>query len=318
MLLQILLTLAPMMALVGIGAGLFRFGLLDQSHRSMLERLVYWVCLPSLLVIRIAEAGTIDVSILWVILAFAAVTLAAAGLAGLWWYLQGRPNGTLGVVIQGGFRGNLAFVGLPVIDLAGADTRTLAIAALTLGPIVAFYNVLAVLALAWSDNHHNGTPATLMTNVLQSIRSLVTNPLIIACVLGLLMGLSGLAEIRPLAQTLTLLGQPAAPLALMSLGGALVVYKIRSRLSLALGVTTIKLAVCPALAIGLAWFLNLDEQQAFALILLAACPTAVASYVLVTQFKSDQGLAATIIAMTTLASPVSLGIGLIVLKGWGG
>lgn len=316
LLLRIAETLLPIILLVALGAALFKASFLQPADRSILDRLVYWVCLPSLLVVKIAEAGTIDPSIGWVILAMALVTLAAAGLSAAAWYFLSREPATFGVMIQAGFRGNLAFVGLPVIKLAGADDRTLAIAALTLAPTIALYNLLAVPVLSAGTRHNASLDATAVHPAIDLLRSIVTNPFIIACLVGLAMGASPLTPPETLMTTLGLVGQPAAPLALISLGGALTIYRVRSHLALASVITTIKLAVCPALAVLLAWALNLDSQQAFALIMLAAVPTAVASYVLVTQIGGDEGLAASIIATTTLASVISLAAGLAVVHAW--
>lgn len=315
--LRILETLLPIVLLVGLGAALFKAGFLQSAHRAVLDKLVYWVCLPSLLVIKIAEAGAITASIGWVILAMCALTVVAAGVGVLVWGVCSRERSSFGVVVQAAFRGNLAFVGLPVIELAGADDRTLATAALTLAPTIALYNLLAVPAL--TVPHQTADPEKGLGAMLaHSLRSLATNPFILACVLGLVFGLLRLDEIEPLAQTLTLVGQPAAPLALMSLGGALTIYRVHDHLGLALSTTAVKLGVSPALAVVLAWMMGLDQQQACALIMLAATPTAVASYVLVTQLKGDEGLAASIIATTTLACPLSLAAGLAVVEVWGG
>ena len=68
------------------------------------------------------------------------------------WLLRVPRHGT-GAPVQGGFRGNLAYVGLPAITLAltGADgaidpaVRTLAVLALAL--IVPIYNIVAVVVL---------------------------------------------------------------------------------------------------------------------------------------------------------------------------
>ncbi|QDU72005.1 AEC family transporter [Mucisphaera calidilacus] len=313
--LHIIETLLPIVLLVALGVMLFRSGFVRPEHRAILDKLVYWIFLPALLIIKIAEAGSLDSTVGWVVLAMTLLTLTTAGAGLLCWLIFSRERAAFGVVIQGAFRGNLAFVGLPVIELAGADDRTLAIAALTLAPIIAIYNLLAVPVLTL-PNHTRDSDTHLSKTLMDTLHALVTNPFIIACVAGLLLGILGVDQIRPIAATLNLLGQPAAPLALISLGGALTIYQVHNHLGLAAITTTVKLGLGPALAVLLAWALQLDQQQAFAFLILASTPTAVASYVLVTQLRGDEGLAASIIATTTLACPFSLAASLAVIHAW--
>ncbi|MEO0964020.1 MAG: AEC family transporter [Planctomycetota bacterium] len=303
-LLLVVQTLVPLVVLVAVGAALLRFGFMTDVQRRFLDRLVYWVGLPALLVAKVAEAGSIDASIGWVVMALALATLIAAGLSFLAWRLVSGRHEALGVMVQGGLRGNLAFVGLPVIELAGGGDRALAIGAIAIAPTVTLYNLIAVSALSWGKSAASLSGVALLR---QTAWSIVANPLIIACVVGVVLVVGNLRLPDVVMHSLNLVGQPAGPLALMSLGGALVVYRIRGHLAEASVSTVFKLIACPAVAAALVWLLGLNRDEAFALLILAATPTAVASYVLVTQVGGDEGLAASIIALTTLGSVLSLG-----------
>jgi len=297
-------TLTPLVVLVALGSALLGFGFMTDTQRRFLDRLVYWVGLPALLVGKVAEAGAIDASIGWVVLALASATLAAAGCGVAVWRLTGGRREAAGVMVQAGSRGNLAFVGLPVIDLAGGGDRALAIAAIAIAPTVALYNVIAVGGLSWGGAGRSLSGVALLR---RTGASMATNPLILACLVGLALALGDVRLPGVVLESLTLVGQPAGPLALISLGGALVVYRMRGHLLEASSSAAVKLAVCPAVAFGLAVVMGLDRDQAIALLVLSAAPTAVASYVLVTQMDGDEGLAASCIALTTLGSVVSLG-----------
>ncbi|MEM9253396.1 MAG: AEC family transporter [Planctomycetota bacterium] len=297
-------TLLPLVVLVALGAALLRFGFMADVHRRFLDRLVYWVGLPALLVSKVSEAGTIDAAVGWVVLALIAATLVAAGGAMLLWRVLSGRHESLGVMLQGAARGNLAYVGLPVVELAGAGDRAVTIAAIAIAPSVILYNLVAVAGLSWGKSAATLTGGALLR---QAGRTIATNPIVLACVLGVALAVSPLRLPRVVLDSLDLIGLPAGPLALVSLGGALIVYRVRGHLVEASAVAALKLAVCPAVALGLALLLGLDGEQAFVLLVLAAAPTAVASYVLVTQVGGDEGLAASIIALTTLGSVVSLG-----------
>ena len=140
------------------------------------------------------------------------------------------------------------------------------------------------------------------------LKSLATNPLLIACVLGLTLQHFGVALPVSVVSTLDLLGRPAAPLALISLGGALVSYPVGKHFGVAAVSSALKCAGTPALAWVIAGWLGLSAADREIVLILAATPTAVASYVLATQLKGDAGLAATTIVLSTLLSGLSLGV----------
>ncbi|MEM1213660.1 MAG: AEC family transporter [Planctomycetota bacterium] len=318
-LLQVVETLLPLVVLVALGYALVRTGFLSDGVRRQFDRWVYWVGLPALLVAKVSEAGAMDASVARVVVAMAVVTLAAAGLGWLLWWVGSREAGAFGVVVQGASRGNLAFVGLPVIELGGGDAKTVALAAVGLTATVVLYNVISVGALVWG-RETAGSGGGRLGWAMMARRlgwSMVSNPLIIACVLGVGLAASGWMLPAVVSRSLGLVGQPAGPLALMSLGGAMVVYRLRGHLGLAGLAAVVKLGVCPAVAYGMAVGLGLDAQEALAVLVLSATPTAVASYVLVTQLGGDEGLAASIIVATTAGSVISLGVALALAGGWG-
>ncbi len=136
--------------------------------------------------------------------------------------------------------------------------------------------------------------------------ALVTNPLLLASALGILLALGGVRPPGAVLRTLDLLGDTAAPLALLSLGGALVAYPIRRQVPLSLAASAIKLAVLPALVLGLAITLGLPRDQRTILLVFAATPTAVSSYVLAVKLGGDPALAASTITLSTVLSVISL------------
>jgi predicted permease len=74
------------------------------------------------------------------------------------------------------------------------------------------------------------------------------------------------------------------------------------------------LFLSPFLATGLALIAGLDTFAAIAFILQASMPTAVMTIVLATEFDLDQNLALNIILASTLLSPVTLSVLILILK----
>lgn len=302
---QVIDSLLPLALLVALGAALLRFGFFDPAFRKGLDRLVYWVALPALIVRVLAEAPPAEVigSAKGMVIVLCGATVVMAGFSWLVAWAMRLPRASSGVFTQATFRGNLTFVGLPVIALAtGGDEVLLAKAALVFAPTGVLYNVLGVGGLVAAQQRADWSlPGRV-------VKSLVTNPLLLACVAGLAWWRSG-AELPGVASTtLALLGEPAGPLALVSLGGAVASYPVGRHFGVAGVAAVLKCAGVPALVWVLSGWLGLSFADRQVAMIFAACPTAVASYVLATQLKADPALAAATIVISTVLSGVSLGV----------
>ncbi len=297
--------LLPVVLCVAAGAGLSRVGLLPADVRRGCEKLVYWALLPALLVDKLSRAPLDGVGgdVARMLAALAAATLLAAVAAVLLARAARIPAATRGTFAQASVRGNLAFVGLPVVALAaGGDPGPPARAALVLGPMVVLYNVLCVPLLIGFDRETG-----LVAGFRRLLRPLATNPILLACVVGLALAtLPPLPE--PLARSVALLGQPAGPLALLCLGAAVVSFRVRDRLAHAALAVSIKNVALPLTAVGLAVLFGVTGADLRSVAIFASAPTAVASYVLTTQLHGDGELAAAGIAATTLFSAVPLAL----------
>ena len=310
MTLQIVNALAPLGVLVALGAVLLKTGFMSTALRQGLDRLVYWVALPALIVRVLAQAPpAADDAAVQMTVVLCGATLAAALIAWAAAWIGRVPRASVGVLIQAAFRGNLAFVGLPVIALASHDDSVLlAKAAFVFAPTVVLYNVLGVVGLVASQQRLSaGMPRRMAV-------SLATNPLLLACVVGMALGAWGRGLPTVVGTSLELLGKPAGPLALLSLGGVLVSYPVRRHLGLGLVTALFKCGLVPLLTWVFAGLMGLDGPDMQVVMIFSACPTAVASYVLATQLKGDAGLAAAAIVISTLLSGLALG-GVLILTG---
>ncbi len=308
-------SLLPLALLVAGGAALLRLGFYEDDFRQGLDRLVYWVLLPALIVAAMAEApreGVAGSGRMIVALTGATVGMAALGVGIA---LLGRlRRARAGVFVQACFRGNLAFVGLPVITLAaGEDAATLAKAVLVLAPLTLLFNVMGVGVLV-AAQRLGGSGVGLLGVAKGLLLTMAGNPLLLACAVGLGLWQTGLNLPAPAVLTLDLLGACAAPLALLSLGGAMVVHPVRHELGLGLFAAALKCVGTPLLAWGLCVWLGLSGTERQVVLIFAASPTAVASYVLAVQLRGNGALAAAAIVLSTVLSAASLGAVLI----WGG
>lgn len=306
--LQVLNSLLPIALLVLLGAALLRLRFFDEAFRRGLDRLVYWVALPALIVRVLVDAPTGEVleSVGGMLIALGGATVAVAGIAGVVAKAIRLPADEAGVFTQATFRGNLAFVGLPVLALATshhADSSSLlAKAALVFAPTMVLFNLLSVFVLIAAQHRFDKTLPWTMA------KSLGLNPLLLACAVGLAIWRLDIAIPEAATTTLDLVGRTAAPLALMALGGALVSYPVGRKIDTAGLAALLKCAALPAAAWLIASWVDLSDEDRRTVLVFAACPTAVASYVLATQLKGNPALAAAVIVVSTLLSGAGLAV----------
>ena len=291
-------SLFPVFALIGLGFGLTRGRFLNRAIQRGLNGLAYWVGLPAVLFHRLATAETEfaeSLPLLAILLGGTAACFLLALGVGLALRL---PRPSLGSMTQAAFRGNLAFVALPVIVHATCgDPRLETLAILTLVPCVMVYNVVAVaLLVACGPRHPDRHPLHDMGF------KLITNPLMISASLGVAWNLAALPMPEALHGFLRSLSGMAFPTALIGIGSQLAMTPVRGHLREAVLATAIKNAVAPLVGYGLARLLGLSGPELLVAVLLLATPTAVTTYVMADQMRNDSGLAASAVAVSTVLS----------------
>ncbi len=300
-------TLAPIGLLILSGLLLRRFGFAPPVFFSGLNRLVYWVALPALLLDKTSrplESGDVALRIFGLL---TAVTLACVVLG----YLAARvlrlPLKSMGVFIQGSFRGNLAYIGLPVVlfsleSMPAEIAQPVATAAvLALAPLIPIYNILAVLVLVSAQSRGERTrPPHVMA--LHVVRNVLTNPLLLSCVAGLLLAYSGIGMPVFVRRGLTATGRMALPLSLIAIGACLTADNLDRHVARALTAASVKVLLAPLLGLLLGPWFGLQDLPLRAALIFLACPTAVASFVMAEQLGGDAELAGHIVLLTTVLS----------------
>ncbi len=303
-------TIAPVFLVMAVGAILRRMGFLSAEFVKRLMRLVYWVGLPCLLFYKTAGASydyQAAGKTFLVVLSGMIACIIAGYVAAFLLRVEGRAIGTF---VQGAFRGNLMYVGLTIIiysftDSGGFDVGQMeTIAVLVLAFIVPLYNIAAVVILL-ASRHKIGREALVKT-----LRPIVTNPLLLACIAGILYSVVFPGLPQAVSRTCAAVGQMALPLALLGIGATLVEKRVFAfgQGFLALGSSVIKVVVAPATGLAVARLLGLGPGETRIALLFLACPTAISSYVLADQLGGDKGLSAAIVVLSVLLSMVSLSV----------
>lgn len=296
----ILSTLVPIFLLIALGAVLQRVRFWGEGVVAGINRLTYWVGLPTLVFVSLSTAESGSGRPGWLLAALVLSTLAVMVVAWLLSRWLGVAPEARGTFVQAGFRGNLAFVGLPVVMVLPDVPRTAAI--LVIAPMILLYNVFAVIALS-ASRHGVGVGAAWTT-----LREVLKNPIIWASAAGGIWYVQGWTVWAPLMTGLSQLARMAVPLALLCIGATLLSTPLRGSGSRVIAAALVKAVVSPLIAGGVGWLFGLPTDGLRLLMVLAACPTAAVSFTMVRELGGDEALAARSIVASTLASAVTLAV----------
>ncbi len=307
---EILETLAPLALLIALGSALAHLKFLGATFIADLNKLAFWIALPALIFTSAAEGADAGAQTWRLLAVMIILTLLVSFLGWAASYALRLPSTSRGTFVQAAFRGNLAYIGLPVVansfhalpGTAGPAIMTSAVIVIVL--VMSFYNILAVVVLQASQH------SVQKVSLRQITRSIATNPLMLSGLLGLVMPLLHLALPDFLQHSLQLLGTAAIPLALLCIGGSLVMVPLRGKLSAIIAGALMKTVLSPAIAYGLGYLAGLGREEMRICLVLSACPTAAAAFVMARQLGGDEALASGSIALSTLLSAISLAVAL--------
>lgn len=307
----------PFFILIGLGFGLRRFGFVNEAWAETSNRLVFYVALPALLFVEISRSNLralYDGRLV-------GLTLAVFFLfAVLVWIISrisiNRPA-SRGVFVQGAFRSNVAIIGLPLVD-ALLGREALALSAMILAFLLPLFVLVSIFLLSYSPERSPDKVDETRSGVLRkNLLSLLLNPLIHAVALGTLVALIPQKPPALFFKPVDYLSTMTFPMSLLVLGMGMNPGRDRRQKGLLAVAIFLKNMVLPAILCTLAWLLGYRGDVLLILFVVAASPTAVASYVMARAMKQDAELAAGIVFHTTVWSALTVPLGIWVLKSLG-
>lgn len=283
--------LVPVFLLVALGALARGLGWAGAEFVRDLNRTIYWFAIPALLIRLLGSSHPGRSLDLRMVTACLVATLLAGAVALSGALVARAPGSRRGALIQAAVRGNLVYMGFPVI-FAASGAEGLAVAAVTAAVLIPFQNVLAVVALVGASHRPPG----------QVVRELLSNPVILGVVAGFLLAISQWHPWPWLDSFLRLLGSIAMPGALIALGAQLELGPLRSNLRPATAAALLKVGMTPAAGLALMTLLHVQGLPRLVGMMLLAAPTAVASASVAQELGGDLDLAGACIMASSLAS----------------
>jgi len=173
------------------------------------------------------------------------------------------------------FFSNSVMLGIPIAERGfGAETLTPVFGIVVLHAPILYTVGMFSMEFARRDG------AGLGPTIVKSMRSIFTNPLMIAILLGLAANLADVKFPAPVWAPLELLANAAIPVALISIGAALTKYKLKSQLGESLMLSFVSLIIHPLLVMVICHFiLGLPQNYVQAAVVVAAMPPGLNGYV---------------------------------------
>lgn len=301
----------PVFLVMVVGYVLKNIGLLDDHFVKTLNSFNYKVTLPMLLFKDISQA---DFSQVWdtryVLFCFF-VTLFCIVASWIGARLFFHSADLRGEFVQAAYRSSAAVLGIALIQNIYGDST---IAPLMIIGTVPLYNAAAVVVLSFNGPNAQGMDRTAVKKTLKDI---LTNPIILGILLGILFSLLPFSIPAIAAKTVNNLAVLASPLALIGLGAGFEGKKALACIKPTIACSVIKLLVWPALFLPLAAWMGFADQKLIALLIMLGSPTTASCYIMAKNLKHEGTLTSSVVVSTTFLSSVTLTFWLFVLRSCG-
>ncbi|MDD4461685.1 MAG: AEC family transporter [Eubacteriales bacterium] len=298
----------PLFAAMSLGYLARRLKMADRETFVQLNKLIFQIFLPLLIYVNIYRSSILTVRLGGPILYAIGAILVIFGLS---WLVISRTEPERrrrGVLIQAMFRSNYVLFGVPLANALlpeGGSGLTEVLIAI----VIPLFNLMAVFILQFYRKEGRISPRILF-------KGIVTNPLIIASVLGLATLLAGIRWPVLLENTMAGLSAVATPIALFALGGQFFFSETRTYLFQLIAGVSARLMLVPLLALGGAILLGLRGEVLVSYLALFGGPVAVSSYTMTQQMNAEHELAGQILVYTSIFCVLTLFIWITVLRGF--
>lgn len=327
--LPILQSIAPLVVIIAAGFAAGKSGLLPGTFRKALSDFCIYFGMPALLIRTIATAPPSDTAAHLVWSGYLIPAMLVWLAATLYALLHGRSATEAASLAMASTYGNVIMLGIPLTlaQLGPVAATTVAFVVLVHSPILFLAaslhyglaelgrplevkQVTATAVLQSGDGHARlGGRGQLYRALREASRDLVTNPIIIAILVGLLLRVSDVGLDPISGGALSLLGQATLPCVLVAMGLGLSSFEMKGEVGMIAVVTLLKLVAMPALAWFVsARFLQLPLADVAVITLLSAMPTGANAYAFASRVDAGEGTVSGVVALSTIGSIVTIAV----------
>lgn len=284
---------ALMFMLMLVGFILYRIKMIDSKISGAIGNIVLYVANPAVILSSLLTGFSSEKLVkggIAVILSIGAVVVGI--VVGILLYRRGKPINKFAIAF-----GNNGFIGIPLIQNV-------------MGPECVFYVTISVAIQAvamWTY----GVIILSGDKREASIKKVATNPCILAMVIGIIVGFTGVTLPNVLSQTVTYLGNMNTPLAMIVLGSYLAETDVRLLLrDKDLYISSVgRLVIVPIVCMFMTLLVPVQYSDVVTTILIAAAtPVAGSLAIYCKRYDNNYAYGAGIVGLTTLFGLVTMPI----------
>jgi malonate transporter and related proteins len=291
-------TILPIFAIILTGWLAGAYGYIPRELSGPLMRFAYYVAMPALVFLTIADERLRALLDWRFIAAFGGGSMLCFVAMLLFERIaKGANLRTSAMLAAAVSMTNTGFVALPILKTLYGQPGVLAAAIATVFVGAIMFPVLVILL-----ETDRGDTARFSVVA----RQIATNPVILATIGGLVWSWIGLKLYAPVASFLSILGEGLTPCALFAIGLELTVKELREGMTFYAVLTALKLFVMPLIVYALCFACRLDHTATIAAVVCAAVPTAKSAYVLAVEYDVEKQVVGAVISMSTLFSVLTL------------
>lgn len=300
----------PVFLMMVFGWFIKRVGILDDHTTNKLNQFAFKVLLPALLFMDLSAA---DFRAVWdakFVLFCIIVTLISICIA-LGLSMLHKDKSERGEIIQAAYRSSAAILGIAFVkNIYGEATM----AALMIVGTVPIYNIAAVTVLSITSPKNNEGIIERKKLIINTIRNVFTNPIIIGISVGLLWSVLKIPQPVILTKTVSYLGNMATPLSLIALGASIKIGDAKEKLPTAAWISAVKLVLFCAVFLPVAIMLEFRNEKLIAILVMLGSATTGSCFVMCRNLGHKGIVTACTVMLTTLLSAFTLTTWLFVLK----
>ena len=287
----------PIFILMAFGYLLRLFRVAEKSHFDAANKLVFRIFLPVMLFYNIYKTETLKIFDLKLI-SFTIIGILSIYILGYFVVLGvTRDNSKRGVMLQGFFRSNYAILGIPIVNyICGGNT--IGLASLMVAIVVPVFNVLAVICL---EGFRKGK-----VNIFSLIKGIITNPLIIGCILGAVCLVSKVNLPYLIENAVIDISKIATPLSIIALGASFTFTSLKGRVRELLITVFTKLIFSPLIMLTIAVFLGFKGEALACILITFGSPVAISSFAMSQEMSGDEKLSAQVVVLSSALCVLTL------------
>lgn len=298
----------PVFLLMVLGYILKLLKVVDEPFVKTLNKFNFQITLPVLLFRDIAESDFYSVWDTSYVLYCFLVTLFCIVVIWVLAAIFFKDKAQMGEFIQASFRSSAAVLGIAFIQNIYGNAG---MAPLMIIGTVPLYNVAAVLILSFTKPGSSEPDKSSITN---SIKGILTNPIIIGILLGMIVSISGISFPVIVSKTISNISSLATPLALIGLGAGFEGKKALKQMKPTIFCTITKLLILPLLFLPLATWMGFRDEKMVAILIMLGSPTTVSCYIMAKNMGHEGTLTSSVVVATTFLSSITITFWLFMLR----